>query len=168
MKKYKQRDPEFGNMLINKALEKYNVTIDEVKANQEKIREETGKEWYQFYTFDTEEEYNNWKSFCIDAMMKQRTPKLTRKRAESEFAWFDLKMGLTQKYLLWEKYAEEHLLKSGFSKKSNSLFSGFNSTGVDIKLVNNNEVVVYVYDEDNHHIMTILGKIDSIEINKHD
>lgn len=168
MKKYKQRDPTFGNMLINKALEKYNVTIDEVKANQQKIKEETGKEWFQFYTFDTEEEYNNWKSFCIDAMMNQCVPKMSKKKAEDVFLWFDLIFGLTQKYLLWEKYAEEHLLKAGFSKKSNSLFSGFNSTGVDIKLVNNDEVVVYIYDEDNRQVMTILGKIDSIELNKHD
>lgn len=103
MKKYKRSDPEFGNMLINKALEKYVETVESVKAKQDKIKAETGKEWYEYYTFDTKEEWENWRDFCINAMMTQLIPKMSKQMAEKEFAWFDLAKGLKQQYLYNDK-----------------------------------------------------------------
>lgn len=53
--------------------------------------------WYQYYTFKTEEEFNNWKKFCIETFRKYL--KLSKEQAESEFSWFDLSVGLKQEYL---------------------------------------------------------------------
>lgn len=53
--------------------------------------------WYQYYTFKTEEEFNNWKKFCIETFRKYL--KLSKEKAESEFSWFNLAVGLKQEYL---------------------------------------------------------------------
>lgn len=86
--------------MINKSLEKYGIDFAYIKENQSKIKQETGKEWYQVYTFDTPEEYENWKQFCIEIMTKKLRPyNLSKKRAEKEFQWINLSFGLTQTYL---------------------------------------------------------------------
>ncbi len=99
MKKYKKKDPKIFKILVGKQLEKYGVTYDYVKEHQQKIKDEHGCEWYQYYTFDTKEEFESWQEFCVDFLMKNITPKISRANAEAEFAWLNLSVGLKQAYL---------------------------------------------------------------------
>lgn len=98
-KKYKWGDVALTHLMLNKALEKHGVTVEDVKKNQDKIKEEHGLDWYQYYTFDTKEEYDAWKQFCINILLTKVAPKPDRKRVELEFSWFDLSFGLKQTYL---------------------------------------------------------------------
>lgn len=103
---------------INKELEPYGFTYDDVKKDgefemchhQKIIKEKyffglltrtkievVSEPWYQAFTFKTEVEYNNWKEFCINLFRKEL--KMTKKQAESEFINFDLSYGLKQEYL---------------------------------------------------------------------
>lgn len=56
--------------------------------------------WYIAYTFTSEQEYQEWKEFCINLFRKEL--KLTKKKAEQQFMWLDLNYGLKQNYLLNE------------------------------------------------------------------
>lgn len=104
---------EVFDACINKQLEPYGVTIEEVRKKP-KIRkfklqlkqtlfgfikyptffEEI--HWYQFYTFKSLYEYEEWKAFCIREMKNKL--KITEAQAEKEFAWLNLQYGLKQKY----------------------------------------------------------------------
>lgn len=102
---------------INKELEPYGVTYDDVKKGGEfetcyyseyvtkkwlfglikrTTLEVKSKPWYRYYTFNSEQEYNNWKKFCINLFRKEL--KMTKAKAEREFGWFDLNYGLKQNY----------------------------------------------------------------------
>jgi hypothetical protein len=95
-KKYKLSSTELIDLLIDKELEPYGVTCEEMRALPEgKIN---GVHWYQHYTFNTPEEYNAWKEFCIDILSKQITPKLHKSIVEREFAMLDLMWGLKRNY----------------------------------------------------------------------
>ena len=96
-KKYHLRSTELISILINKELEPYNTTYEEViEIPDGKIGE---KYWYNYYTFKTEEEYNNWKDFCIDILTHYTTPKIPKSLIIKEFSMFDLMWGLKQEYL---------------------------------------------------------------------
>ena len=95
-KKYKFPSTELIDLLIDKQLEKYGVTCKQIKEILNgKIN---GENWYQYYTFDTQEEYNNWKKFCLDILSNHITPKLHKSRIEIEFAMLDLMCGLKRNY----------------------------------------------------------------------
>lgn len=91
---------------INKELEPYGVTYEDVKKGRKVkffdfFKYITNKKeipWYQQYTFNSKEEYESWKEFCIKLFRKEL--KLTKKAAEKEFIWFDLNYGLKQNYSL--------------------------------------------------------------------
>ena len=89
MKKYPYNSLETASVLINKMLEKYNITIDHVIDNPEI----EGVPWYQYYTF-TEEEHKQWKDFFIEYVTKECKPKITKQGAEERFLWFDMVWGL--------------------------------------------------------------------------
>lgn len=95
MKKYKLYDPELMFVILNKQLEKYNITVQDIMA-AEGYNENS--KWYDEYTFDSEEEYNNWKEFTVNLLTKQITPKLSKKRAQEEFSWLSLMWGLKKNY----------------------------------------------------------------------
>lgn len=96
--KYEKRDAI--RAMINKSLEKYGIDYEYIKENQTKIREKTGKEWFRVYTFDTPEEFTEWKKFCIEIMTKKLRPyNLSPSRAEQEFKTLNSVFGLTQTYL---------------------------------------------------------------------
>lgn len=78
---------EIWKDLINKELEKYNVTVEDIKED---------KDWFSKYTFDSKEEYNNWRDYCIETIKKHY--KISKKRAEREFAMFSLCYGLRMNY----------------------------------------------------------------------
>ena len=95
-KKYKLNSDELIHLLLNKQLERYDITIKEIlQLPENKI---DGIYWYQYFTFNNEEEYNEWKSFCIDILTNHVTPKLPKKLVESNFSWIDLMWGLKRNY----------------------------------------------------------------------
>jgi len=53
--------------------------------------------WYQYYTFKREEDFLQWKAFCL--MQFTRVLKYDKEQAEKEFAWFNLGWGLKQDYI---------------------------------------------------------------------
>lgn len=54
--------------------------------------------WYQYYTFKREEDFLQWKAFCL--MQFAGVLKYTKVEAEKEFSWFNLNWGLKQDYLV--------------------------------------------------------------------
>ena len=95
-KKYRISGTELSLLLVDKELEPYGVTAQQMidlpdgKAN--------GENWYQYYTFNTPEEFNIWKEFCLDILSNNVTPKLPKKLVESNFAMLDLMWGLKRNY----------------------------------------------------------------------
>lgn len=113
--KLKQVIVECINECINQQLLPYDLTYDDVKKGGKKefikvfrpklntlwgfIKYPTFYEkvpWYQYYTFKTKEQFEDWKTFCILKIMKCG---YTKEHAEREFAWFNLGYGLKQEYL---------------------------------------------------------------------
>lgn len=90
----RQNSESIVRLIINKQLEKYNVDYDYIKANPEI----DGKPWYQYYTFDSEQEYNDWKDYCMELLTKQVRPKYSKELASKEFLWIDLMWGLKCNY----------------------------------------------------------------------
>jgi hypothetical protein len=99
---------------INKELEPYGLTVDDIKGEKEFTKVFEFKTntiwgfikyptfykkvpWYRYYTFKTEDQFEEWKSFCILEMVSKL--KMSKAEAESEFAWLNLKYGLKQEYL---------------------------------------------------------------------
>lgn len=104
---------------INKELEPYGFTYEDIKKGGQYefikvgfIEEKryffglfkrteynrTKKIWYQYFTFNSKENYNSWKEFCINLFRKEL--KYSKVKAEREFAWFDLQWGLKKNYEL--------------------------------------------------------------------
>lgn len=50
--------------------------------------------WYQYLTFRSREEFNEWKKFCIECFKKDL--KITERQAQKEFNYFNLSYGLKQ------------------------------------------------------------------------
>jgi len=92
MKKLKIGDPKIVELFINKELEKYGVTMEDVKSYPDGIIE--GLPWHQYYTFKTHSDHNEWKNWCVDFLKTQVTPKLRKDRIDKEIAWFNLMYGL--------------------------------------------------------------------------
>lgn len=86
---YKDRD-EILKKMINAELKPYGKEMNDV----------IGKDnWFQEYTFKTEEEYSKWKEYCINLMIKEVNPKRTIKEAEKEFSWLDIMYGLKCEFI---------------------------------------------------------------------
>lgn len=71
--------------MLNKQLSYVGKTIEDVKGEEE---------WYSNYAI-TEEQFQEWKSFCMDILKKKF--KYPVKRAELEFSFFNLNYGLRVK-----------------------------------------------------------------------
>jgi hypothetical protein len=86
---YKDRD-KILELMINAELKPYG----------KKMKDVLGKDnWFQEYTFKTEEEYLKWKDYCINLMTKEVSPRQTKARAEKEFMYLDLMYGLKCKFI---------------------------------------------------------------------
>lgn len=95
-KKYKLKSEELIHLLLNKQLEKYDIAITDIlKLPDNKVGDVY---WFQYYTFGSEEEFNEWKDFCIDILTNHVTPKLPKKLIQSNFSWIDLMWGLKRNY----------------------------------------------------------------------
>ena len=101
---------------INKQLEPYGLTYEDVKIGGPKeyikvfefkmnktlfgfIKYPTFFKkvpWYQYYTFKSEAQYQDWKTFCLLEIISKL--KYTKAMAENSFAWLDLHCGLKQDY----------------------------------------------------------------------
>lgn len=102
---------------INKELEKYDLGYNNVTKGAAfeyhykgyvevksyiwdliKIKKFSSKKipWYQYYTFESEQEFNDWKEFCINLFREEL--KMSKTKAETEFDWFNLSYGLKQNY----------------------------------------------------------------------
>ena len=95
-KKYRLPSTELIDLLIDKELEPYGVTCEEMRNLPDgKI---DGIHWYEYYTFLDNEEYTKWKEFCLDVLSNQITPKLSKFRIEKEFEMLDLMWGLKRNH----------------------------------------------------------------------
>ena len=71
--------------LINKELEPYSLTIEDVR---------NVPDWYYTYTFNSAEEYLKWKEFCINELRKR----FTLRESKKIFQKLDLNYGLRHAY----------------------------------------------------------------------
>ena len=78
----KDKREEVLTIMLNKQLEKYNLTIEDVKKMTN---------WFQKYTM-TNDEFEEWKYFCITTM--RRELKFSKKQAEKELNSINLNWGL--------------------------------------------------------------------------
>jgi len=77
--------------IINKALEKYNITLQDLSLErQEEIRKLYGMEWYQLYTITTQE-FNEWSKWAT--VQIKFTLKCSMKRAAEEFGYLNFNFG---------------------------------------------------------------------------
>lgn len=102
---------------INEELKKYGITFsDVIKGGKHalasvptletrsylwglikfKVNKIKFVDWYLYYTFDTVEEYEQWKKFCITLLRKKL--KMTIAQAEFEFSQMTLAFGLRDAY----------------------------------------------------------------------
>lgn len=103
-------------LCINKQLEPYGLTYDNIKKGEsfeyweepEEVevkylwffkKEKVTKRkvlWCSYLTFRNEQEFNDWKNFCIDLFKTEL--KMSKVKAEKEFKWLNLNYGLKQNY----------------------------------------------------------------------
>lgn len=80
-------------LIVNKQLAKYKVDMEYVKEN-EKI---DGEDWYNYYTFNSEKEFNSWKKFA-KRIIKKTYPYLDESGINKEFSMLNLMWGLKRNY----------------------------------------------------------------------
>jgi len=119
--------------LLNKQLEKYNVTIDDLpKLKEDGVFGE--KEWFEYYKFTTEREYQNWANYCVKVLTENTYPRLNKKEAIRQFQWLNMGFGLKQDYKLNNEDNVEK--KSDIIKESEIL----GSAGGEISATTNESV----------------------------
>ena len=84
---------EILEMCINKQLEPHSLTYNAVFQKPSV----DGEDWFIYYTFNSKEQFESWKSYCITLFMKEL--KQTKSQAEREFDWLNLMYGLKQEYV---------------------------------------------------------------------
>lgn len=101
-KKIRRGDDLVIETLINKSLEKYNVTMADIMLLPENKID--GVPWYQYYTFETLEEYKSWKDWCFNFLKTEVTPKFTKNNFNRFWPYFDLMYGLKQSFLTYDNF----------------------------------------------------------------
>jgi len=89
--KSKETPIEFLHRLLNKSLEPYSVTVQEVHDI-----EYDGLPWYQHFTFKTKEEFESWKEYCLKEIKKRY--KINEQLVHMEFNWLNFNYGLKTEY----------------------------------------------------------------------
>lgn len=98
------------NRMMNKSLEKYGVTMEQILAYNNEGLIKTGKmkgkkdehvPYYEYYHFDNEEEYQEWKKFCLSVLVDIEVTK-----PMDVFVMFDMIWGLSQPYLFLSQCEE--------------------------------------------------------------
>ena len=101
MKKLSYNDPEFVRRIMQKQLDIHGAKYEDIIALPEG-KMPNGKHWYQHYVFETREQYEEWKEFCIRELRNTRE-RLSRRDANKMFAWIDLQYGLKHQFIFtWQ------------------------------------------------------------------
>lgn len=79
--------------IINYMVRKYNIDFDYVVSNPEI----EGMSWYQYYTFNSEKEYEKWKKYALK-QFKRAYPYSTEEFNKKRVAWLDFQYGLKKSY----------------------------------------------------------------------
>ena len=95
-KRISYKSEEFLVKLIQNELDLHGAKFEDVKALPEG-RMPNGEWWFTFYKFETKEQYEAWKQFCITELRNSRE-RLTKKRAQEVFTWIDLQYGLKHQW----------------------------------------------------------------------
>jgi len=98
MKKNKlsYKSDEFLIKIIQNQLDLHGAKFEDVKVLPEG-RMPNGEWWFTFYKFETKEQHEAWKQFCITELRNSKES-LTIKRAEAVFTWIDLQWGLKHQW----------------------------------------------------------------------
>lgn len=95
MRKKKISDEQFVLDCVNKEFEIIGSTLhwDTLKdlCNWSKLEE--NKHWYSDNAFTTREQYESWKSYFMEHFYDWQPRRVSKRRAEVEFAWFSLQYG---------------------------------------------------------------------------
>jgi hypothetical protein len=84
---------EATRLIVNAELKKYGVDYNYV-IEHEKIND---KFWYEYYTFNSKEEYEKWEKFC-KRIIKKTIPIYTDSEVNIEFSYINLFIGLKNNY----------------------------------------------------------------------
>ena len=95
-KKISYNSEEFLTKIIQKQLDLHGAKFEDIKALVDG-KLPNGEFWYQHYKFNTKEQFENWKQFCITELRNSRE-RLSKKRAEEIFIWIDLQWGLKHQW----------------------------------------------------------------------
>ena len=95
-KRLSYNSAEFLQLIIQKELDLYGAKFEDIKALPEG-RLPSGEWWFHHYTFETKEQYDEWKQFCITELRNSRE-RLSKKKAEDVFRWIDLQWGLKHQW----------------------------------------------------------------------
>lgn len=106
----KLTDIEFLELVINKELEIANapVRFKDIMAMPDKDRREW--KWFQEYTFDTLEQFLEWRQFFFDHFYDWQPKRESPRRALEIFRWYNLQWGLKYNfdYTKIAEYDKEH------------------------------------------------------------
>ena len=95
-KKLSYKSDELLRKLIQNQLDLHGAKFDDVVALPEG-KLPNGENWYQHYTFATEEQFNAWKTYCITELRNTKE-RPSKKRAEEIFMWIDIQWGLKHQW----------------------------------------------------------------------
>ena len=95
-KKISYNSEEFLTKIIQKQLDLHGAKFEDIKALVDG-KLPNGEFWYQHYKFNTKEQFENWKQFCITELRNSRE-RLSKKRAQEIFMWIDLQWGLKHQW----------------------------------------------------------------------
>lgn len=90
--KFRKSSDKVLEMIINKELKPYNITMKDVIANP-KI---DGEDWFIHYTFNNQKEYDKWEKYSIKLIKKHIVN--DDKMARREFSMVSLNYGLKTNY----------------------------------------------------------------------
>ncbi len=102
-RKYSLTDERLSKLFINEELKLYNTNFDEI-LEEEKEGLYNLISWYQYYTFESKKDYDNWIYFMKIYLRYRVYPKISSQQIEKEIAAFDLNYGLKQDYQNYEKF----------------------------------------------------------------
>ena len=96
MKKLSYHHEDFLKKVIQKQLDLHNVKFEDIQVLPEG-KMPNGTYWFQYYVFETKEQYEDWKQFCINELRNSRE-RLSKKKAEDVFRWIDFQWGLKHQF----------------------------------------------------------------------
>lgn len=93
MKRLHRKDEEVYRRIVNKMLEHVGKTYDDVKQLDEAVT--NGTLWCNYYKFETQQQYDDWKQWTLNFLRTDVYPKYTKRDSEYVFSSIDLMWGLT-------------------------------------------------------------------------